>query len=104
MKFDPIFGEANEVIAYLDERGDEWTPAEVEEYWDVTGNYPTTKKEASMAYEEMARECSALMDEIEKSAYTGSSEDGDPRMARISELASLLSWFAPELLDKRFGF
>jgi hypothetical protein len=56
-----------------------------------------------MTYEEMAVLCSSLMDEVEKSAYSGSSDDGDPRMVRIMELANLLNWFAPDLLDPRFG-
>jgi len=56
-----------------------------------------------MSFEEMSVLCSSLMDEIEKSAYSGSSDDGDPRMARISELATLLSYFRPDLLDPRFG-
>ena len=103
MKFDPIFGEDNEIVAYLDDMGTEWTPAEVEEYYNVTGNFPI-EKESDMGYDEMAAELSSLMDAVEASGFQGSSDDGDPRMTRISELASLLSWFAPEKLDKRFGF
>jgi hypothetical protein len=53
--------------------------------------------------EEMALECTRLMDEVEASGYNGKSEDGDPRMVRISEIATLLSYFRPDLLDPRFG-
>lgn len=56
-----------------------------------------------MTWEEMAVLCSALMDEVEASAYSGSSDDGDPRMVKIMEMANLLNWFAPHLLDPRFG-
>lgn len=55
-----------------------------------------------MTYEEMSVLCSTLMDEVEASAYSGSSDDGDPRMVKIMELANLLNWFAPHLLDPRF--
>ena len=105
MKFDPIFGENHEIVSYLDEAGNEWTPSEVEEYFDITGNRPTpSESEAQLSYDEMAAELSSLMDAVEASGFQGSSDDGDPRMTRISELASLISWFAPEKLDKRFGF
>lgn len=40
MTFDPIFGEDNEIIGYLDDIGQEWTQAQVEEYWEITGNRP----------------------------------------------------------------
>ena len=55
--------------------------------------------------EEMALECSRLMDEMEAELKGGkaTSEDGDPRMVRISEIATLLSYFRPDLLDPRFG-
>lgn len=55
-------------------------------------------------YEEMAQECSALMDAVEAEGINGSSDnpEDDPRFQRISELANLLNWFAPHLLDKRF--
>ena len=103
MNFDPIFGESNEIVSYVDDMGNEWSPSEVEEYYTITGNRPTAK-ESSMGYDEMAAELSSLMDAVEASGFQGSSDDGDPRMTRISELASILSWFAPEKLDKRFGF
>lgn len=104
MNFEPLFGEDNEIVAYLDEMGTEWTTAEVADYYDVTGNFPVEKEEAPVEYQEMAVELSSLMDAVEASGFEGSSDDGDPRMTRISELASTLSWFAPELLDKRFGY
>lgn len=34
MNFEPLFGEDNEIIGYLDDRGDEWTLAEVEAYFE----------------------------------------------------------------------
>jgi hypothetical protein len=40
MNFDPIFGENNEVIGYTDNIGQEWTVAEAEDYFDLTGNRP----------------------------------------------------------------
>lgn len=105
MNFEPLFGESNEIISYLDEAGNEWTHSEVEEYYTITGNRPTTpESEAQLSYDEMAAELSSLMDAVEASGFQGSSDDGDPRMTRISELASLISWFAPEKLDPRFGF
>jgi hypothetical protein len=107
MNFDPIFGENHEIISYLDDMGNEWSESEVVEYFEVTGNHPhpsTLSEESSVSYDEMATELSALMDAVEASGFAGSSDDGDPRMTRISELASILSWFAPEKLDKRFGF
>ncbi len=55
-----------------------------------------------MDFEAMAVECSRLMDEVEASGYNGSSDDGDPRMKQISDFATLLSYFRPDLLDPRF--
>ena len=40
MTFDPIFGEDNEIIGYIDNIGQEWTTAQVEEYFEITGNRP----------------------------------------------------------------
>jgi hypothetical protein len=40
MRFDPIFGEANQIAGYLDDMGNEWTVEQVEDYWDVSGNEP----------------------------------------------------------------
>jgi hypothetical protein len=55
----------------------------------------------------LAEECSALMDEMEAVLKGGeaSSEDtnADPRMVRISEIATLLAYFRPDLLDPRFA-
>lgn len=60
-----------------------------------------------MDFETMATECSRLMDEMEALLKGGKadSEDpsADPRMVRISEIATLLSYFRPDLLDPRFG-
>lgn len=42
MNFDPILGEDNEVVCFVDDLGNEWTPDEVETYWGITGNYPTS--------------------------------------------------------------
>ncbi len=53
--------------------------------------------------EMLAEECSALMDEVEAEGFSGSSDEGDPRMVRISEIATLLSYFRPDLLDPRFS-
>jgi hypothetical protein len=38
--FDPIFGEDNEIIGYLDPIGQEWTIEEAEAYFTITGNRP----------------------------------------------------------------
>lgn len=35
MNFEPIFGEENEIIGYLDEFGHEWSIKEVDEYYTV---------------------------------------------------------------------
>lgn len=60
-----------------------------------------------MDFETMAKECSRLMDEMEEVLAGGkaSSEDADadPRMKQISDYATLLSYFRPDLLDPRFG-
>lgn len=57
--------------------------------------------------EMLAEECSALMDEMEAVLKGGraSTDDEvvDPRMIRISEIATLLSYFRPDLLDPRFS-
>lgn len=54
------------------------------------------------SYEDMAVECTNLMNQVEQSGYAGSSAEGDPRMVRIMEIANILAWFKPELLDQRF--
>jgi hypothetical protein len=38
MIFEPVFGEDFEIVAYLDDLGNEWTVEETQEYWDVSGN------------------------------------------------------------------
>lgn len=40
MNLEPIFGEDNEIIGYVDDNGTEWTLSEAEDYFDTTGNYP----------------------------------------------------------------
>ena len=40
MNFDPIFGEDNEIIGYVDNVGQEWTVQEAEDYFTITGNRP----------------------------------------------------------------
>jgi hypothetical protein len=60
-----------------------------------------------MDFEAMAIECSRLMDEMEALLNGGKSNsedaDADPRMKQISDYATLLSYFRPDLLDPRFG-
>jgi hypothetical protein len=60
-----------------------------------------------MDFEAMAVECSRLMDEMEVILKGGkaNSEDtnADPRMKQISDYATLLSYFRPDLLDPRFS-
>jgi hypothetical protein len=59
-----------------------------------------------MTFEEMAVACSALMDAVEADNLNGSSSDegADPRLVTISEYATLLESFRPDLLDKRFRY
>lgn len=40
MNFDPLFGEDNEIIGYIDNIGQEWSVQEVEDYYTITGNRP----------------------------------------------------------------
>lgn len=40
MNFEPIFGEDNEIIAFTDEMGNEWSLDEAHAYWEITGNSP----------------------------------------------------------------
>ena len=60
-----------------------------------------------MDFESMSVECSRLMDEMEAELKGGRAstddDDPDPRMTTISEYATLLSYFRPDLLDPRFG-
>jgi hypothetical protein len=51
-----------------------------------------------------ARELTSLMDEVDALGVAVTSEDSeDAVMARIEFLANYLSWFYPQLLDKRFS-
>ena len=60
-----------------------------------------------MDFEAMAAECPRLMDEMEAVLKGGRAstddETPDPRMTQISEYATLLSYFRPDLLDPRFS-
>jgi hypothetical protein len=38
MLFEPVFGEDNEIIGYLDQDHNWWTIVDAEEYWNVSGN------------------------------------------------------------------
>ena len=40
MNFEPILGEDNEIVAWSDDLGNEWTLDEAEAYWEISGNYP----------------------------------------------------------------
>lgn len=37
MNFEPLFGEDHEIVAYLDDNGEEWTVTEVEDYFSEQG-------------------------------------------------------------------
>jgi hypothetical protein len=82
---DPILGEDNEVIGYF-------TSEDADDYFS----------DPEAQYSAMAAELTYLMDKVEASGFQGSSDDGNADMERISEIASILSWFKPDLLDKRF--
>lgn len=60
-----------------------------------------------MDFEAMAIECSRLMDEVEVinagGRMSSDDENADERMTQISDFATLLSYFRPDLLDPRFG-
>jgi hypothetical protein len=60
-----------------------------------------------MDFEAMSVECSRLMDEMEEVLKCGKANsedrDADPRMKQISDYATLLSYFRPDLLDPRFA-
>jgi hypothetical protein len=64
---------------------------------------PTFESMEEQSVSIMAIELSHLMDLVEASNLIGSSDDGDPRMVRIMELANYLEWFYPEKLDARFS-
>jgi hypothetical protein len=83
---DPIMGEDNEIVGYF-------TSEDADDYFS----------DPEAQYSAMAAELTYLMNQVEASGFVGSNEDGNPDMERISEIASILSWFKPELLDKRFG-
>jgi hypothetical protein len=63
--------------------------------------------EADMLDEQASRwanELTSLMDEVDALGVAATSEDSeDAVMARIEFLANYLSWFYPQLLDKRFS-
>ena len=82
---DAILGEDNEVIGYF-------TSEDADEYFS----------DPEAQYSAMAAECSYLMDLVEAEGGAHNSDDGDERMVRISEIATILSYFRPELLDPRF--
>jgi hypothetical protein len=54
--------------------------------------------------EDLAKELTALMNEVEAEGFNGSSDDEnpDPRMKRISDIATMLYYFDYDLLDERF--
>jgi len=64
---------------------------------------PTFESMEEQSVSIMAMELSSLMDSYEASNFVGSSDDGDPTMIRIMELANYLEWFYPEKLDSRFS-
>ena len=82
---EPMFGEDHEVIGYF-------TSEDADEYFS----------DPEAQYSAMAAECSYLMDLVEAEGGAHNSDDGDERMVRISEIATILSYFRPELLDPRF--
>lgn len=82
---DAILGEDNEVIGYF-------TSEDADEYFS----------DPEAQYSAMAAECSYLMDLVEAEGGAHNSDDGDERMVRISEIATILYYFRPELLDPRF--
>ena len=83
---DPILGEDHEVIGYF-------SSEDADDYFS----------DPEAQYSAMAAELTYLMNQVEAEGGAHNSEDGDPRMERIAEIASILSWFKPELLDKRFS-
>ena len=65
---------------------------------------PTEADMEEEAASRMARELSSLMDEVEALGGDVTSEGSeDEAMLRIEYLANYLSWFYPQLLDKRFS-
>jgi len=53
--------------------------------------------------QEMGKELSDLMDNVEADNYYGTAQDGDPRMMQIERLANYLAWFYPDQLDPRIN-
>lgn len=90
---EPMLGEDNEVIGYFDEELHYVDPAEIaDEFFS----------DPEAQYSAMAAECSYLMDQIEADFKGSPADQEDPRMVRITEIANILAWFKPELLDPRF--
>lgn len=83
---EPMFGEDHEVIGYF-------TSEDADEYFS----------DPEAQYSAMAAECTYLMNLVEADYQGVAADQEDPRMIRISEIANILAWFKPELLDKRFG-
>ena len=77
------------------------------EFWceqECVKMLPTEADMEAEAASRMARELSSLMDEVDALGVAVTSEDSeDAVMARIEFLANYLSWFYPQLLDKRFS-
>jgi hypothetical protein len=90
---EPMLGEDNEVIGYFDEELHYNDPAEIaDEYFS----------DAEAQYSAMAAECTYLMNLVEADYQGVPADQEDPRMVRISEIATILFYFRPELLDPRF--
>ena len=83
---EPILGEDNEVVGYF-------TSEDADDYFS----------DPEAQYSAMAAELTYLMNLIEADYQGQVADQEDPRMVRISEIANILAWFKPELLDKRFG-
>jgi hypothetical protein len=45
MNFEPIFGEDNETIGFVDDLGNEWTLEEADTYWAIAGGNPFERTE-----------------------------------------------------------
>lgn len=82
---EPIMGEDNEIVGYF-------TSEDADDYFS----------DPEAQYSAMAAECSYLMNLVEADMKGSPADPEDPRMIRISEIANILAWFKPELLDPRF--
>jgi hypothetical protein len=82
---EPMLGEDNEVIGYF-------TSEDADDYFS----------DPEAQYSAMAAECTYLMNLVEADYQGVPADQEDPRMVRISEIANILAWFKPELLDPRF--